>query len=81
MEKQSIEKQITPEELQEIKNLQAEVQQIALQLGSLDLKRIQLEENVKTLQKREVILAKSLSDKSGVGSLDLDTGKITLLKS
>ena len=81
MEKQSIEKQITPEELQEIKNLQAEVQQIALQLGSLDLKKIQLEENVKTLQKREEILAKSLSDKYGVGSLDLDTGKITLLKS
>ena len=71
------EKQLTPEELQQVKNLQDQVQQATLQLGNLEIKKIQLKESILKLQQTEEQLAKSLSNKYGVGTLDIDTGKIT----
>jgi hypothetical protein len=75
-----MEKQLTPEELQEIKNLQDQVQQVTMQLGTLEVKKIQLKESILGLQKSEEQLARKLSDKYGNGTLDIDTGKLTIVK-
>ena len=72
------EKQLTQEELQQIKDLQDQVQQVTLQLGNLELKKIQLKEIVLNLQQAEEEVAKTLSNKYGNGSLDIDTGKLTI---
>ena len=72
------EKQLTQEELQQIKDLQDQVQQVTLQLGNLELKKIQLKEIVLNLQQAEEEVAKTLSNKYGVGTLDIDTGKLTI---
>ena len=72
------EKQLTQEELQQIKDLQDQVQQVTLQLGTLEVKKIQLKETILKLQQSEEQLAKILSDKYGNGTLDIDTGKLTI---
>ena len=73
-----MEKQVTPEELSKIQELQQQVQQLALQLGTVEVKKIQLKEEVLKLQEEEKELAKEISEKYGKGTLDLNTGKITL---
>ena len=72
------EKQLTPEELQSIKNLQEQSQQTTMQLGTLEIRKMQLKDQIKILQQQEEQLAKSLSDKYGNGTLDIDTGKLTI---
>ena len=72
------EKQLTPEELQQVKSLQEQSQQVTIQLGTLEIKKMQLKDQIKNLQQQEEQLAKSLSDKYGNGSLDIDTGKLTI---
>lgn len=81
------EKQLTPEELETLKTLQTKTNQITLQFGQLYLNKnrlneqeVQLKEILKDLEQEETTLAKSLSDKYGNGTLDLDTGKITLVE-
>ena len=74
------EKQLTPEELQQVKNLQDQVQQITLQLGTIEVKKIQLKDSILKLQQQEEQIAKTLSDKYGIGTLDIDTGKITVVE-
>ena len=69
---------ITPEELQQVKSLQEESQQVTIQLGTLEIKKMQLKDQIKNLQQQEEQLAKSLSDKYGNGTLDIDTGKLTI---
>ena len=71
------EKQLTPEELQQVKSLQEQSQQVTIQLGTLEIKKMQLKDQIKNLQQQEEQLAKSLSDKYGIGTLDIDTGKLT----
>ena len=81
------EKQLTSEELETLKTLQTKTNQITLQFGQLYLSKnrlneqeVQLKEILKDLEQEETTLAKSLSDKYGNGTLDLDTGKITLVE-
>ena len=74
------EKQLTPEELQQVKNLQNQVQEITTQLGTIEVRKIQLKNIILKLQQQEEQLAKTLSDKYGVGTLDIDTGKITVVE-
>ena len=73
------EKQLTPEELQQVKSLQEQSQQVTIQLGTLEIKKMQLKDQIKNLQQQEEQLAKSLSDKYGNGTLDIDTGKLTIV--
>ena len=82
-----MEKQLTPEELETLKTLQIKTNQVTLQFGQLylsknrlDEQEAQLKEILKSLEQEESTLAKSLSDKYGNGTLDLDTGKITLVE-
>ena len=73
-----MEKQLTQEELQQVKSLQEQSQQVTIQLGTLEIKKMQLKDQIKNLQQQEEQLAKSLSDKYGNGTLDIDTGKLTI---
>ena len=72
------EKQLTPEELQQVKDLQNQVQEVTMQLGTVEVRKMQLKNVITSLQQQEEELAKTLSNKYGNGSLDIDTGKLTI---
>ena len=72
------EKQLTPEEIQQIKTLQEQIQDVTLQLGALEVRKINLKDLVVKFRKQEEEIAQTLSDKYGTGTLDINTGKITL---
>ena len=72
------EKQLTSEELQQVKTLREQTQQVTLRLGALEIKKMQLKNQVRSLQQQEEQIAKTLSDKYGIGTLDIDTGKISV---
>ena len=74
----------TEEEIKNLKNLQNQVQQITIRFGQLHMSKLRLEETesvlkqkLSELQKEEIALAKSLSDKYGEGSLDIVTETFT----
>ena len=69
------------EELKEIKDLRLSLDTVTFQLGRISVERIKLEETkntlkiqLKTLEKKEVSIAKKLSSKYGKGSIDIETG-------
>ena len=76
--------QFTNEEIEKLRNLQARVNQTTVQFGQLSINKLKLEEAENTLkqqlnklEKEEVDIAKSLSNKYGKGSLDIETGTFT----
>ncbi|MBC8421933.1 MAG: hypothetical protein H8E03_00775 [Pelagibacteraceae bacterium] len=78
-------------ELENIRTLQQKYQSLALQLGQVTLQRSQLNrelENVDSNEEKllvaydecraeEETIVKSLTDKYGIGNLDIETGKFT----
>jgi septal ring factor EnvC (AmiA/AmiB activator) len=74
-----MEKQLTQEEIQQIQKLQNQIKEVSLQLGSIEVKKIQLKDFVLQLRNEEEKIAKNLSDKYGNGTLDIETGKLTIL--
>ena len=77
-------KKFTPEEVQELQDLQSQISQLTLSFGQVSLSKIKLEEQesflksqLKMLEEKETNLAKQLSDKYGKGSLDTETGEFT----
>ena len=69
------------EELKEIKDLRLSLDTVTFQLGRISVERIKLEETentlknqLKTLEKKEVSIAKKLTSKYGKGSIDIETG-------
>ena len=77
-------KKFTPEEVQELQTLQTQISQLTLSFGQLSLSKIKLEEQdaflksqLNILEEKETNLAKSLSDKYGKGSLNVETGEFT----
>jgi len=73
-----MEKQLTSEELNQVKNLQEQTRQVTMQLGAVEIKKMQLKDLIQNLQQQEEQIAKTLSDKYGIGTLDIDTGKLTI---
>ena len=80
-------KQFTKEELSSLQNFQAKTDQLVTQLGRVYLSKIKLNEQedllkneIQKIEKEEQELAKSLSDKYGRGSLDINTGTFTPIK-
>ena len=69
------------EELNEIRDLRTELNQITFQLGQININKIRIE-NTEILIKKDLInleekeskIAKKLSDKYGKGSIDIETG-------
>jgi hypothetical protein len=80
-------KKFTPEEVQELQDLQSQITQLTLSFGQLSLSKIKLEEQdaflksqLNILEEKETNLAKSLSDKYGKGSLNIETGEFTSIE-
>jgi hypothetical protein len=73
---------LTVEEIQQLTETQTQSQQIALELGNLEITRLQLEKRkeevitfLNEFKAKEQELGKSLSDKYGNGSIDLEKGE------
>ena len=72
------------DELDSLRDFQIKMDRTIMQLGRINLSQIKLKRQEKIiknqleeLEKEEQDLAKSLSDKYGKGSLDIDTGTFT----
>ena len=77
-------KQFTTEELSNLKSFQTRLDQVLSQLGRVHLSKMKINEQedlikaeIKKIETEEQELAKSLSDKYGKGSLDIETGTFT----
>ena len=75
-------KKFTPEELQELQEMQNKLQALSFQFGRLQMSKIKLEEQdeilknrLTSLNKEEAKMAQKLTDKYGKGNLDLETGE------
>jgi uncharacterized coiled-coil DUF342 family protein len=83
--------QLTQEEIQQIKELQQKYDQTVFELGSLEAQIIVLNAQIdklneekrnlvsdlNTVGKKESELVKSLQEKYGTGSIDVESGEIT----
>jgi len=90
-EKKKTEVVVPKEEIQEIKSLQEKYQGIALQLGQIALQRSQLNKELDNIESNEQKLyvaydeareseqeiIKKMTDKYGIGNLDVESGKFT----
>jgi len=84
-------KQLTPEEVNQIKELQAQYNKFVFELGSVEAQlqniyrtetALETEKNnilsdISKLGEREKELVDSLQEKYGTGSIDIETGEIT----
>jgi hypothetical protein len=73
---------LTQEEIQQLSEIQQQNQSLALELGNLEITKIQIEnrydelvEFYNQLKSKEQELGKLLSDKYGNGSIDLEKGE------
>ena len=69
------------EELNEIRDLRTELNQITFQLGQININKIRIEntetlikKDLTNLEEKESKIAKKLSNKYGKGSIDIETG-------
>tara|TARA_R110000782_G_scaffold208605_1_gene296978 strand:- start:601 stop:849 length:249 start_codon:yes stop_codon:yes gene_type:complete len=75
-------KVLTQEELQEVKNLQVENNNLISQFGELEvviqnlsLRKEELITKLKELKDKEVKIGQTLQDKYGDGNIDIETGE------
>ena len=73
--------QFTNDEITKLRNLQSKFNNATIQFGQLKISQIKLKETestlknaLKELEQEESTLAKSLTEKYGKGSLDIETG-------
>lgn len=78
-------KKLSEEELQQIKEIKQEYTSLALSLGELELQKSNLEKEKSRLLNyqdqlgnKETELAKQLTEKYGNGSINIETGEITV---
>ena len=83
-------KKITPEELEDVKNIRSEYQEITVKLGQIQVQRMQITSQIEMLNKAEEDLRKEwgdtqadeqtaisdLQEKYGKVNINLDSGKI-----
>ena len=74
----------TEQEINQLKDLRNKLNQITIQFGQISVSKVKLEENeerlkkeLSDLEKQEINVAKSLSNKYGKGSINLETGTFT----
>jgi oligoribonuclease NrnB/cAMP/cGMP phosphodiesterase (DHH superfamily) len=82
---------LTQEEIQQIKELQTRYNQTILEIGAAEAQLIVFQENIeklteakkglvsdlKTIEQKESELVKTLQEKYGQGSINIETGEIT----
>jgi oligoribonuclease NrnB/cAMP/cGMP phosphodiesterase (DHH superfamily) len=83
--------QLTPEELQSVKDLQSKYNQIVFEMGVAETQILTFHESIeklqeekkglvsdlKTIEQKETELVKSLQEKYGNGAINPETGDIT----
>jgi seryl-tRNA synthetase len=86
--------QLTPEELQSIKDLQSKYNQTIFEIGAAEAQLIVFHEQIeklveakkglvsdlKTIEQKESELTKSLQEKYGEGAINPETGEITAVQ-
>ena len=86
--------QLTPEELQQIKDLQSKYNQAIFEIGASEAQLIAFQQgieklqqakkdlvsNLTTIEQKESELVKSLQEKYGQGNINPETGEITLVQ-
>ena len=86
--------QLTPEELQQIKDLQSKYNQAIFEIGASEAQLIAFQQgieklqqakkdlvsNLTTIEQKESELVKSLQEKYGQGNIHPETGEITLVQ-
>ena len=72
------------EELNELRDLKNQITQLSVEFGTLTISKIKLEEQeillknkLSSLEEKEKSIAKTLTDKYGKGSIDLESGTFT----
>ena len=77
-------KKLQQQELQQIKTIQENTQSVILELGQIELLKLELEDRVenakaflKQLREEEKTLAEFLESAYGKGSIDLEKGQFT----
>ena len=75
-------KKFTSDEIKELQELQNKLNTLSFQFGQLQISKIKLQEQenylksqLGSLSKKEIDIAKKLTDKYGKGNLDLETGE------
>jgi len=76
-------KKLTAEELQQVRILKQEYNNLAINLGELTLQKANIEEDIKAIlesrkniYEKEQTLAKQLQEKYGQGIINIDTGEV-----
>lgn len=79
-----MEKKLSEKEINDLKNIQQEQDQLITNFGqleyqiqSLELEKDKLTEMLESLKKQEVIIGKELNSKYGDGVVNLETGTFT----
>jgi oligoribonuclease NrnB/cAMP/cGMP phosphodiesterase (DHH superfamily) len=86
--------QLTPEELQSIKDLQSKYNQTIFEVGAAEAQLIVFQQNIDklqeakkglvsdltTIEKKESELVTSLQEKYGQGNINIETGEITTIQ-
>jgi oligoribonuclease NrnB/cAMP/cGMP phosphodiesterase (DHH superfamily) len=86
--------QLTPEELQSIKDLQSKYNQTIFEVGAAEAQLIVFQQNIDklqeakkglvsdltTIEKKESELVASLQEKYGQGNINIETGEITTVQ-
>lgn len=77
-------KQVSAEELQEIKDLRVQLENLTQKLGQLALQKFELSElenelnkELKVLRENEMKLGSKLTEKYGDGTVNIETGEFT----
>lgn len=77
-------KQVSAEELQEIKDLRVQLENLTQKLGQLALQKFELSElenelnkELKVLRENEIKLGGKLTEKYGDGTVNIETGEFT----
>ena len=80
-------KQLSQEELQQLRAIQQNNQAITIEFGQIELAKLDLEDRIqnaktflKDLKEQEKTLSEFLEQKYGKGSLNLETGQFTPLE-
>ena len=78
-------KKLTTEELDSIKSIKQEYTNLSFDLGEVELQKANLDrekQNLLNIQnqliEKEIVLGKSLTEKYGNGSINIETGEINL---
>ena len=77
-------KKFTEEELNQLQDLQSQLNKTIAEFGNLQISKIKLEKEenklknqLTILEKKEIEIAKNLTEKYGKGRLDTETGEFT----